>query len=366
MPCLRCAPLILIALLESACGDGAQDGTRQGAAASATTATAEWVVDATPRLVVGDREDGDSAVFGRISDARLLPSGVLAVADAGAFSVKFFGADGALLNRVGRRGKGPDEFTGAMSLMDAPGDSVAVWDAGQSRWTFLATAGSGRQLAAALPLPVWMRAGIEVHSALPAPSAWVLAQLDSLGAASDAPQVAQLDVTGLLWVREATQPHRWLAYAGVGAPVGAVALPVGFSALHFAAEGIVAVEHDTLGFERVVVLGLRRGPHPPPAREPVATPAADAALRDSLAAVLRKTVMAQEMYWMTAQGYASSVDSLTLDMPSGIRVKVLEANKRGWRGLGWHRASGTTCGMIVGMAPPAGWSEGEVVCTAFR
>jgi hypothetical protein len=291
---------------------------------------------------------------------------VLAVADAGAFAVKFFSADGTLLRSVGQRGSGPSEFRGAITLMDAPGDSVAVWDPGQARWVFVSTAGGSRQLVDRLPLPVWLRAGIEVHSALAQPPAWVMSLLDTLSASSPSLRVAHLDADAVLWLRQDPDVRTWRAYAGSDKAVGTVTLPANHAALHFTSRAIVALESDTLGYERVVVLGLTRTAHTPAPREPTATSADDAAARGELMGAIRGAVMAQEMHWMKANAYTAQADSLTLTMPEGTRFKVIEATPRGWRGLGWYPATGMTCGMIVGLSTPAGWSEGEVVCTAFR
>lgn len=345
---------------------GACGGDGRTAADAPAGATPEWLVDATPRLSVGDGAQVDSSVLARVSDARLLPSGVLAVADAGAFAVKFFGADGALIRSVGQRGSGPGEFRGAITLMDAPGDSVAVWDPGQTRWVFVSAAGGSRQLVDRLPLPVWLRAGIEVHSAVAAPPAWVMSLLDTLSASSPSLRVAHLDADAVLWVRQDPELRSWRAYAGSAVPVGTVTLPERYTALHFTSRAIVALESDSLGYERVAVLGLTRTAHAAAPREPLAQLADATAARGELMGAVRRAVMAQEMHYVKASAYTSEADSLELAMPEGTRFKVIEATARGWRGLGWYPATGMTCGMIVGLSTPAGWSEGEVVCTAFR
>ena len=65
---------------------------------------------------------------------------------------------------------------------------------------------------------------------------------------------------------------------------------------------------------------------------------------------------------MTAEAYTARTDSLTLAVPPTARFKILEATKRGWRGVAWYPESGYTCLMVVGLAVPAGFGEGEVGC----
>jgi hypothetical protein len=322
-----------------------------------------WHIEQVPRLDVGDREDGDSMVFGGVLDARLLPNGTLAVADGGAFAVHFFDARGQKLRTVGRRGRGPAEFTGGMQFMDAAGDSLAVWDPGQTRWTFLSsTDGGARQLIEPIPTPVWVHAGVEIHSAVAQPPEWMLARLASLVAAGTDVRLARLDATGVLWVRGEPSVTEWRAYVDTTASVGAITLPADERLLHITRDAVVALRSDSLGLERVVVHALSRGAHRAPALTPTAIADDDVVMRDQLRAAMRGAVMAQEMNWMKNESYTAAVDSLTLEMPQGTRLRIIEATKRGWRGVGYYTATGYSCGMIIGLTIPAGWTEGEVRC----
>lgn len=337
-----------------ACG-GATPGT--GDAASA------WSVAAQPRLDVGDREDGDSVVFTGVQDARLLPNGLLAVADGGTSTIRFFDAQGTLVHRVGRRGRGPGEFTSGMQFMDFAGDSVAVWDPGQSRWTIVSSRGGAtRQVAERTPSPVWVHAGVDIRSALPAPPEWVIARITSLGLGADAPRLAHLDATGMLWVRNERVPGEWRAYVDSGAAVGTVTLPKGERVLHFAPDAIVSLLLDSLGLERVLVRALTKGAHAPPVLDQLAVAPVDSGARSTLMAAMRQAVTAHEMHFAVHGGYTAARDSLQLTMPEGAELRLIEVTNRGWRGVGYFKANGYSCGMIIGLAAPAGWSEGEVRC----
>lgn len=330
-------------------------------------AAAQWRLDPTPRLDVGDREDGDTVVFGVVLDARLLPNGLLAVADGGAFTVRFFDSTGVLVRSVGRRGRGPAEFNGNMQLMDGAGDSIAVWDAGQARWSIVSsTDGGTRQLITPLPVPVWVHAGIEIHSALAAPPVWVPTRLASLAASVTASQaglrLAHVDETGVLWVRSEPVSGEWRAYVDTSAAVGGITLLKGERLLHITRDAVVALASDSLGLERVVVHALTRGAHVEPALTPTAVAPVDSASRNLLMVAMRRTVMAQEMNYAERSSYTSAADSLKLEMPPGTALRIMESTNRGWRGVGYFVANGYSCGMIVGLATPAGWTEGEVRC----
>ncbi len=322
-----------------------------------------WTIDPEPRLSVGDRAETDSATFARITDARLLRSGVLAVADGGAFAVFLHDSTGARFSSVGRRGRGPGEFLGGLTLVELTGDSVAVWDSGQLRWTGIAAAGGGAtDLTAPVAVPTLLHAGLLVHSDLSAPPAWVPRLLTALSAASAEVRIAHLDESAFLWVSQDAALREWHIFADSGAAIATLTLPEGVSALHFGRETMVGLATDSLGLQRVVVHALRRGEFQAPDRTPAAAPAPDAAVRNQLMAAMRNAVTAQELHYMTHNGYTRHADSLSVPLPPGARFKIVTADARGWRGLAWYEDTGFTCGMFVGVAVPPGWSEGEVRC----
>ena len=108
--------------------------------------------------------------------------------------------------------------------------------------------------------------------------------------------------------------------------------------------------------------GLTRGPHVEPALTPTAVTPVDSAARNLLMVAMRRSVMAQEMNYAERMSYTSAADSLKLEMPPGTALRIIESTNRGWRGVGYFTANGYSCGMIIGLAAPAGWSEGEVRC----
>lgn len=344
------APLLFFAAV--ACADS-----------PSTEGPAEWPVAVEPRLSVGDRADSDTALFARVTDAWLLPGGLLAVADGGASAVLSIDSVGALVSRVGRKGRGPGEFLGAITLMFAGDDSAAVWDPSTVRWTVVdARSGGARTATDSSRRPTLLHAGILVRSPYGAIAQWVPPLLNALSVASPEVRLAQVDALGALWVSQDAAASRWRVYVDSGAPVAAVTLPEGLDALQFTASEIVGVRSDSLGLQHVVVHGFDRGAHAAPEITPATVPAVTAEARGGLMSALSQVVMAQEMYWMRAQRYTPFADSLTVRFPPEARFKVLTATERGWLGVAWYPANGFTCGMVVGLAVPAGWQEAVVAC----
>ncbi len=334
-----------------ACGDAARD----------PAGPSEWAVRSAPLLAVGDTADNDTAVFATVSDARLMPNGVLAVADAGASAVLLFDSTGARVAKLGRKGRGPGEFTGRIALARRGSDAVAVWDPSQTRWSEVQV---GRTqiplLADSLGDAAWLHGGVIVHGEGLVP-VWAPPLLNALQDSLPEMRLAFIDETALLWVNRDAAMREWVAYTGRES-VGSITLPAQFRPTQFLENRVVGVQSDSLGFERVVVLGFDRPARVVPMRDAATSLPVDSLQRDELRSTLRNLVMAQEMHWANASRYTAQVDSLSLELPPGIAVKIVSATTRGWYGAGWVRESGFTCGMFIGVAAPRGWSEGEVGC----
>lgn len=343
------SPLLFLAVL--ACADSARDA----AVASA------WTVRAEPLIAVGDTADTDTAVFAAVSDARLMPNGVLAVADAGASAVLLFDSTGARIAKLGRKGRGPGEFTGRIALARRGDNTVAVWDPSQTRWSEVQV---GRAeiplLADSLGDAAWLHGGVIVLGEGLVP-VWAPPLLNALQDSLPEMRLGFLDETALLWVNRDAAMREWVAYAGQES-FGSITLPAQFRPTQFLEHRVVGVQTDEAGFERVVVLGFERPARVIPGRGAATALPVDSLQRDELRSTLRNLVMAQEMHWAQASSYTARADSLNIELPQGISIKIINATKRGWYGAGWVRESGFTCGMFIGVAAPRGWSEGEVGC----
>lgn len=343
--------LTVVGVLASACAG----------AASSESGPPEWALEATPVLAVGDTEDSDTALFSRITDVRLMPNGALAVADGAASAVLLFDAAGTPIGTRGRRGRGPGEFAGQISLARLADDAVAVWDPSQSRWSAVQVGDAEiPQLPDSLGDAAWTHAGVIVlgEGLIPA---WAPPLLKAVADSNPATKLGFLDETALLWVNRDAAMREWVAYAGAE-PVGRLTLPPNFKPMQFVGDRVAGLLADSVGLEQVVVFRFARPAGVSPARDAAAAAPADSGQRATLMSAMRMAVVAQEMHYATTGSYTARVDSLSLEMPAGTRLNVIDANNRAWRGAGVVTATGYTCGMYIGLAPPRGWGEGAPRC----
>lgn len=89
-----------------------------------------WSVNEQPMLDIGDDVDGATESAGEVKGVTRAPDGGVIVVDRASSSLKFFAADGTLIKRVGRKGRGPGEFEHLSHLMRC-GDSLYVYDSGR-------------------------------------------------------------------------------------------------------------------------------------------------------------------------------------------------------------------------------------------
>jgi len=328
----------------------------------------EWVLDSVPRRSVGDSDGGDSSTFVRITDARVLPSGVLVVADGGASAVYFYDPSGAEIARTGRKGRGPGEFEGAISLAANDSASVAVWDPTLMRWSLASpsSASEADATTAAVGDAAWVHAGILVRSEHGAVPAWAPALLQALADSGSRARMAFVDETGILWVHRDTGRREWVAYVAedgrAAAAIGYVTVPAGLRVRQITGRTVLGVQTDSAGFESVLELAYERPVLKVARMEAAAAPAVDSAARNALMVAMRGAVVAQEMNYAERSSYTLSADSLNLEMPTGTRLAIISADARGWSGVGVQLASGYSCGMFVGVSPPRGWGEGKTRC----
>jgi hypothetical protein len=191
--------------------------------------------------------------------------------------------------------------------------------------------------------------------------AWAPPLLRTLADSFPATKLGFLDETALLWVNRDAAMREWVAYAG-HEPVGRLTLPPSFKPMQFLADRVAGLLADSVGLERVVVYRFERPAGVVPARQAAAAAPADSGQRATLMSAMRMAVVAQEMHYATTGSYTARVDSLSLEMPAGTRLNVVDANNRAWRGAGVVTATGYTCGMYIGLAPPRGWGEGAPRC----
>jgi len=204
-----------------------------GCSGSAPTPPAipDWAVASTPSLTIGAAEADPGHELSRVSGARMQGDRVI-VANSGTNEIQRFDSPGGFLGVEGRKGHGPGEFIGILTLSTAPGDSLYILDSENLRWSVHDGAGRyGRTLpggASALARPTWAYHRVMVRSTAGAPvPAWALALLDSL---PEPPQgsparQARFDDLGFLWLQDSASSSAWTVHASAGAAVGRVSGP---------------------------------------------------------------------------------------------------------------------------------------------
>jgi hypothetical protein len=129
---------LTLTLGASACAG--EDGG--GRAADASSAAIGIGLDSVPFFDVASEDGTGEPVIVKVGSAVRLSSGTVAVADAGAQSIRFFGPDRRLVRSAGRAGGGPGEYADVSVLRQCAPDTLFVWDAMQSRLTLLDSTGA--------------------------------------------------------------------------------------------------------------------------------------------------------------------------------------------------------------------------------
>ena len=119
-----------------------------------------------------------------MSSARRLSDRSILVANSGGFELLLFDSSGRFQRAIGRKGKGPGEFQGPISLFAWRADSVAVYDPATLRWTVFDPAlVAARTTSAPNPemlQPTWLYQGAVVNDGLLLPVyRWMVAALDT-------------------------------------------------------------------------------------------------------------------------------------------------------------------------------------------
>ena len=147
---MRTTSFLVIGLFTVACGPGNQPA--QGGAT--------WAVNEPPMLAIVDVPGHE---LSGVSSALRLANGQILVANSGVPELELFDATGRFVRPIGRKGQGPGEFQGPISVFGWRADSVAVYDPATMRWTILSP---GLALARTAPdsairQPTWLYQGLE-------------------------------------------------------------------------------------------------------------------------------------------------------------------------------------------------------------
>jgi hypothetical protein len=87
-----------------------------------------WGLSAAPVLQIGVEEGDSMYQLFRVTAARWLPGGRIAVANSGSNTIRLYDEQGQFLREVGGEGDGPGEFRSIVALERFGGDSLAAYD----------------------------------------------------------------------------------------------------------------------------------------------------------------------------------------------------------------------------------------------
>lgn len=328
-------------------------------------------IAAEPLLTMGVSDGDPRLMFNLVHSARRQADGTLLVADGGSREVRWFAADGTPLRVAGRRGEGPGEFRGPLSLLPWAGDTVAVLDHDQRRLTLFG--GSGEVVrthtdspadSVALPWRPWMTRRTVVFGAAGDAERCVRSALQAmpLHPLEDGVRFLTRDDVGRLWMQEGPETApRWSVWRQDGTRLGSVVLPEAFHLMQATAEhlvGRVAAEDDT---ERVVVLPIQD------ARDagtclPADSAAAPAVVDRNLMVHARNLFVVQEAMYAEGASYAMIPDPTMMRIPEEASFWMFEATPLGWAGGVVDRVTGHACVTTVGRTSVTRWPDGGIIC----
>jgi hypothetical protein len=341
-------------------------------------------VDPIPALEIGRLEGDPSYTFDNIVSLVTLPSGEIAVADAGTAEIRIFSPAGAFVRHVGREGEGPGEFTNLMRVYRGDGDSIRAANGYPVRLlVFDATGGYARQHVAAeltgdsvFPLDSWLHLRFWVEGALTQKErAPVRAALDRLPApAGPAFRRVRVAEDGALWIQEPGTPgasvRSWTITDASGTPTATIDLPARFEPHEIGGASITGRwldESDVHYVRRYTVSATeerRAGPAWLTASAGALAPptTTDEEFRATIVGGIKQMASAQEIHYSRKRTYTSEIDSLQWESPEGMEAHFVNADSRGWTAVFTHADLERICALTYGAGAPPGWLSGYILC----
>jgi hypothetical protein len=285
----------------------------------ATSAQApEWKVGPRPLTVIGASGGGPEQELSGVTSAVRLPDGRVAVANNSPLEVRVYSASGALVSRAGRRGEGPGEFRGRITLHPHSGDSLLVFDTALDRWSVFSAAGEPARSWEATPeerqrlQPMALGRAL-IHPMPTGVNACVRRLIQSLALPADTAYLEILpDGLDRIWVRP-EGAAAWRVYGLDGRWTGTVRLPAGFEMFQVGPGVVTGKVRDADDVESVVVFAVAmpagETPRPACASQPDSFPRESGRERRTLQIDLRNLETATEAT-RSNLGHYASLDSI--------------------------------------------------------
>ena len=347
-----------------------------GAGQEARQTVPRWRFSDQPIVDVGIAEGDEPYELDGAASSLRLSDGRVLVANTGSSEIRVFDPQGHFIARIGRKGSGPGEFTGAIQLAAAL-NGFAAYDRGEERLSTFDSAGAyvtaqrieGPGTSFSFPLWVWLyRANWIVGPADSGQRPEVTKALTSMG---DPPPGAyryvQVAGDGRIWSQvrmPGDSAEAWQVHSPEGLLIATAELPRRFEIHQIGGDFLLGRRWDANDVEHVSMYGLT--PDSAEAVVPVPPATHDSAdltaLSEPLRMSLRNLVTAQEMFYSDSNHYATVSGSLNWEAEKGAILHLMEADRRGWVGLVVDQKAPVICGMAVGSSTPPGWGEGSPKC----
>lgn len=337
-------------------------------------ASTPFVIDPTPVFDIGVSEGDPRFEFNRVFGMRRLPDGRVVVADGSSRELRWFAAEGSYLQSAGRRGNGPGEFQGGITIFPASGDSLLTHDSGLQRLMLFSDEGafgrvvaSGPDLAGAFEWGPWVyRRAVVLGTRTGAARSCIVAALDvmPIPPPEAGMRLILVDELGRLWVREvAATGVQWTVWRRDGVLLGDAPMPERFDPAHIGADFVLGrgyAEDDT---ERIRILTVRDDRDPGSCLSETAVRRTEGQSAPAeITRTLRNLFTAQEAVYADKASYTDDPAALPIPIPEQVVVRFLRANTLGWAGAILDPLSEFGCAVSVGNNFPGGWIEGSLIC----
>ncbi len=304
----------------------------------------------------------------KITGARRLPDGRIVVALGDPIELRVYDAAGRLVRRIGRKGGGPGEFRGAISIPYADNDSIVTFADNYHRATVFHPDGTlihgYDETAASWPPPLLHRAFLRAPGGVVNGCARAVMMALPLATPANLYEVIP-DRSGHFWAH-ALGDRQWRVYALAGSLLGIVTLPPDAAVLDLGANYMLTESRDDDGFEQVIEyrVNVPTGSMSPPCaarRDSFPLTSTDVARINQLKQVLRDAMKANELVYSNVAHYPRTDDSLQLKLPAAIRVRVIEASRQGYADAALDTRSTLFCVIRVGTGSFA-WPDMVTSC----